>query len=106
MGNPSPRSGAELVGAHPLLVISNDGLNQTPSWMSIIVVPISSSARSRPPLTVEIPAGIAGLTRDSRAVCHQVTTIDRSKLTHYIGTLSVALLVQIENALKAVLDLP
>jgi mRNA-degrading endonuclease toxin of MazEF toxin-antitoxin module len=38
-------------------------------------------------------------------VCHQVTTLDRAKLTRRIGVLSPTLLASIEEGLKAALDL-
>lgn len=54
---------------------------------------------------VEIPAGDGGLAKTSFAVCHHVTTLDRSKLTKKIGVLPEDLLVEVEFALKAALDL-
>lgn len=39
-----PRSGAEQTGRRPVVVVSHDGLNQTAGWMSIIVVPLSTSS--------------------------------------------------------------
>jgi len=49
--------------------------------------------------------GTVGLNKESVAICHQVTTLDRSKLTQRIGKLSTAELSQIENGLKAAMDL-
>ena len=40
----APRSGSEQTGRRPVILVSHDGFNQTPSWKSIIVVPISTSA--------------------------------------------------------------
>lgn len=105
MGDFTPRSGSELTGPHPLIVISNDAINEAKNWMSITVIPISSSARPRPPLTVELPAGTAGLTKDSRALCHQITTIDRTKLGRLLGVLPEEYLEQVEEAIRATLDL-
>lgn len=75
--------------------------------MSIIVVPISSSSRqaSRGPTVIGLPAGAAGLTKASVAVCHQVTTLDRAKLTKRIGGLTVELLTEVEGGLRAAMDL-
>lgn len=50
-------------------------------------------------------AGVAGLSRSSVAVCHQVTTLDRAKLTKLIGTLPLNLLEEVEQGLRAALDL-
>lgn len=58
-----PRSGSDQSGRRPVAVISHDALHETPAWMSIIVVPISTSAShgKRGLTAVEIPAGAGGL---------------------------------------------
>ena len=102
-----PRSGSEQTGRRPVIVMSHDGFNQTPSWKSIIVVPLSTSASqaSRGITTIAIPAGAAGLARASSAVCHQVTTLDRSKFAKKLGALTPELLRPVEDGLRAALDL-
>ena len=102
-----PRSGAEQRGRRPVLIVSHDGFNQTPNWRSIIVVPISTSTAQarRGPTSVPLPRGAGELQRDSVALCHQVTTLDRTKLTQRVGTLSPLLMQQIEAGLKAALDI-
>jgi mRNA interferase MazF len=102
-----PRSGSEQTGRRPMIVVSNDGFNQTPGWLSVIVVPISTSAlqAKRGPTVVEIFGGTAGLPKTGVAVCHQVTTLDRAKLTKRLGSLPSQTLREIEEALKAALDI-
>ena len=102
-----PRSGCEQTGRRPVIVMSHDGFNQTPSWKSIIIVPLSTSVSqaSRGITTIEIPAGAAGLERASSAVCHQVTTLDRSKFAKKLGALTPELLRTVEDGLRAALDL-
>ncbi len=89
------------------MVVSHDGFNQTAGWMSIIVVPLSTSPSQakRGPTVVGLPAGAAGLSKASVAICHQVTTLDRAKLTTKIGLLPTELLLEINGALGAALDL-
>jgi hypothetical protein len=55
-------------------------LNQTLGWRSIIVVPLSTSVAQagRGPSAVLLSQGAAGLSKDSIALCHQVTTLDRA----------------------------
>ena len=103
----SPRSGAERRGRRPVVVVSNDGFNLAPSWRSVIVVPISTSEAQarRGPSTVPLPAGSARLRQPSVALCHQVTTLDRAKLTERVGSLPADLLAHIDDALKAALQL-
>lgn len=102
-----PRSGSEQTGRRPVIVVSHDGFNQAPHWRSIVVVPISTSdSQARRSLTTpELPAGSASLRRTSVAVCHQVTTLDRSKLSERLGQLSPELMARVEEGLKAALDL-
>jgi mRNA interferase MazF len=103
----SPRSGSEQSGRRPVIVVSHDGFNQTRNWRSVIVVPMSTSkTQAKRGLTaVEIPAGSNGLKHPGIAICHQVTTVDRSKLTRYTGRLSRALLDSVDEGLRAALDL-
>ena len=102
-----PRSGSEQQGTRPVVVVSHDAFNQTPSWNSVIVVPVSTSKAQakRGPTALLLPKGSGGLKQESVALCHQVTTLDRSKLTKQVGTLSSLLLQQLEAALRAALDL-
>jgi mRNA-degrading endonuclease toxin of MazEF toxin-antitoxin module len=90
-----------------VIIASHDGFNQTVGWRSIIVVPISTSASQgrRGPTVIEIPAGAGGLSKTSFAVCHQVTTLDRAKLTKKIGVLPREVLEEVEVGLKAAMDL-
>ena len=102
-----PRSGSEQKGRRPVIIVSHNGFNETPSWRSIIVVPMSTSSSQggRGPTVVELPGGCAGLSKASFAVCHQVTTLDRAKFTRKAGELPAELLRKVEEALKAAMDL-
>jgi mRNA interferase MazF len=103
----APRSGSEQRGRRPVIVVSHDGFNQTLNWRSVIIVPVSSSETQleRGPTAIPLPAGSAGLKKTSVALCHQVTTLDRAKLSQFCGALSGDLLAQVETGLKAAMDL-
>lgn len=103
----SPRSGSEQWGRRPVIVVSHDGFNLAPSWNSVIVIPVSTSRaqEERGPTAVPLPVGAGGLKRSSIALCHQVTTLDREKLTGRLGTLPPHLLRIVEGGLRAALDL-
>ena len=102
-----PRSGSEQTGRRPVIVVSHDGFNQAFGWRSIIVVPISTSSSQgkRGPTVIELSSGSAGLPKTSFAVCHQVTTLDRAKLTKRAGSLPPEPLREVEEGLKAAMDL-
>jgi mRNA interferase MazF len=103
----APRSGTEQQGRRAVIIVSNDGFNSTPAWRSVIVVPLSASETQarRGPTAVSLPSGAGGLRKASVALCHQVTTLDRAKLTERVGTLSPAALASVDGGLKAALDL-
>ena len=102
-----PRSGAEIQGDRPVLVVSHDGFNTVPTWKSVTVVPLTTSANQarRGPTAVPIPDGAGGLRGDGIAVCHQITTLDRAKLTRRLGALPADVLAAVEVGIKAALDL-
>ena len=90
-----------------MIIVSHDAFNETPGWNSMIVVPISTSAAQmrRGPTAVLLPSGAAGLRRESVALCHQVTTLDRAKLVERTGELPGSALRAVEAGLRAALDL-
>jgi mRNA interferase MazF len=102
-----PRSGSEQAGRRPVVVVSHDGFNRVEAWRSIIVVPLSTSAaqRRRGPTAIVLPKGTGGLRKESVALCHQVTTLDRSKLTEHIGEIPAATLRRVNDGLRAALAL-
>lgn len=71
------------------------------------MVPISTSSSQgkRGPTVIELSGGAAGLPKTSFAVCHQVTTLDRAKLTKRVGSLPSESLREVEDGLKAAMDL-
>ena len=95
------------MGRRPVIVVSHDAFNQTTAWRSVIVVPLSTSRSQgrRGPTAVFIRKGAGGLSRDSIALCHQVTTLDRAKLTRQIGMLAPTLLRDVNQGLQVALDL-
>lgn len=102
-----PRSGSEQQGRRPAIVVSHDALNGVEAWRSIVVVPVTTSRRqaSRRLTIVPLQAGDGGLKRDSVALCHQVTTLDRGKFVECAGTLSEDTMRMISEGLAVTLDL-
>ena len=90
-----------------MIVVSHDGFNQIRGWRSVIIVPLSTSLsqQRRGPTAVVLSKGTAGLGKDGIALCHQVTTLDRTKLSRRIGTLPTDVMDTIDAGLKAALSL-
>lgn len=102
----NPRPGSEQKGRRPVVVVSHDSFNHSGAWRSVIVVPISASPAQarRGPTAIAIPAGHGGLSRASVALCHQVTTLDRTRLEKRIGALGRVLLEEIAAGLRAAME--
>ena len=90
-----------------MIIISNDGFNEAPGWRSVIVVPVTTSPRqaARGLTAVPISNPIPELAPNSIAVCHQITTLDRSKIDTRIGSVSRNDLQEIERGILAACDL-
>ena len=103
----APRSGSEQRGRRPVVVVSHDGFNAAPTWQTVIIVPLTTSEAQarRGPTAVPLPSRTAGLAKGSVAVCHQVTTLDRSKLRERLGILPAPAMSAIEHGLRAALAL-
>jgi len=102
-----PRSGSEQRGRRPVVVVSNNAFNKVANWQSVIVVPVTSSRvqSKKGPTGILLPAGTAGLAKDSVVLCHQVTTLDRKKIHKKIGKLSAKQRGEVDDGLKAALDI-
>jgi mRNA interferase MazF len=102
-----PCSGSEQRGRRPVIILSHDGFNETPNWRSIIVIPCTTSGtqKRRGPTVAFLPEGTGGLKEDGVAICHQITTLDRSKLTQRLGSLPEAALREVEVAIRAAIAL-
>jgi mRNA interferase MazF len=89
----------------PALVISADALNRYA--LDVCVVPMTSVARPKFSLRVQIAPGEGGLKRDSWAKCDQVTTLEKSLLLYPpLGRLTDEKLRIIEQGIKLALQLP
>ena len=60
---------------------------------------------ARGPTAVPLAEGAGGLRKPGVALCHQVTTLDRAKLTQRLGALPWAALTQVEDGMKIALGL-
>ena len=83
-----------------MVVLSHDAFNEVETWRSVIVVPLTTSGRQqlRGPTVAALPAPVTGLPKNSSALGHQITTLDRAKLTERIGRLDEEHLHAVEQA--------
>ena len=104
MAGLDPVVGSEQGGYRPVVVIQNDTGNlHAPT---VIVVPLTGSAQKPDlPTHVRIPAGQAGLWRDSTALCEQLRTLEKTRLGRRLGALEPEALRLIDSALRVSLDI-
>lgn len=99
----SPSQGSEQGGNRPVLIVQNDvGNRHAPTT---IIIPITSRFSKKPlPTHIEVDTS-CGLACDSIALCEQVRTIDKSRLSSRLGAVSAEVMVNIDKALKISLGL-
>jgi mRNA interferase MazF len=90
-----PTKGSEQAGRRPVLVISRERINELLPVVNVIpLTSRKSPSRVIYPNEVLLPAGVAGLTVDSIALCYQIRTLDKSRLEQDLGELVDASLRQ------------
>ncbi len=104
MAGLDPVIGSEQGGYRPVVIIQNDAGNlHAPT---VIVVPLTGSAQKPDlPTHVRMPAGTAGLWRDSTALCEQVRTLEKTRLNRRLGALNAEALRALDRALRVSMDI-
>lgn len=94
-----PVVGSEQGGIRPVLIIQNDTGNlHSPT---VIVAAITSRCKkAHMPVHVLITAEESGLPADSVVLTEQVRTLEKSRLTRYLGHLSQGAMERIDQALR------
>jgi len=92
-----PKIGSEINKTRPALIISNDINNQ--AAQTVTVIPITSITEKVYPFETLLPSQESGLSKDSKAKCNQIRTIDKKRLVKSLGKVSVEKLKEIEGSL-------
>ncbi len=103
LANLNPTQGHEQRGIRPVLVISDDAFNHGPADL-VIVLPLTTTDRGLP-LHVAVNAPDGGLRYDSFVMCEAIRSISRTRLIDRWGSVSPAILSDVEDRLVIVLDL-
>lgn len=99
-----PVKGSEQRGVRPVLVVSNETFNQVVP--NVTVIPATSTQRPLYPAEVLARRGVAGLTRDSILMAHQIRTISRERLRDVLGYVDAPALRQaVRDAIASHLDM-
>lgn len=84
-----PTTGSEQAGRRPVMVVSRERLNQLLPVVNVLpLTSRKSAARAIYPNEVLLPAGTAGLPRDSIVLCYQIRTLDKQRLEQQLGVVA------------------
>lgn len=97
--NLDPTTGSEINKLRPCVLVGATPINQ--ARRTVVVVPLSTSATARPPLTISVSC----LGKQVTAVCDQIRTVDKSRLKNVAGSLTDKDLNALDDGLRQVLCL-
>jgi mRNA interferase MazF len=102
--NLEPIMGREQGGIRPCLIIQN---NQGNKYSPLtIIAPLTSKVFTKEfPTNVLVLKEDSGLNKDSTILLNQIRTIDKSRITRKISTLSAEVMSKVDMAIKISLDL-
>jgi mRNA interferase MazF len=98
-----PGRGSEATGRRPAIVVSNDQANASAERLAhgkLTVVPITSNVTRVYPFQVLLPAGTAGLDRDSKAQAEQVRWVPFERVGELIGQTPPAIMESVDAAMR------
>lgn len=110
--NLSPTHGREQAGRRPVLVVSADAINRQPLVVTVVVGTDAKKVPRAYPTNVRVTAKESGLPMDTEFLCFQIRSLDPARFfdpkTHrpnLAGTIPPARMVEVEAALRPVLNL-
>ncbi len=97
--NLDPVIGSEQGKSRPVLIISEDDINDLLSIVNILPITTRKPGRQIYPNESGIPAGKYGLQNESIVLCHQIRTIDKKRLSKKYGQVNDS--IKQEEIIKA-----
>ena len=85
--NLDPIVGSEQGKSRPVVVISENDINDLLNCVNILPITSRKPERVIYPNEVLLPLGTSDLSNESIILCHQIRTIDKSRLTLSYGTI-------------------
>lgn len=104
MAELDPVVGSEQGGRRPVLIIQNDQGNRYAPTVIVILL-TTSRKKAELPTHVRVVGGEGGLWHDSIVLCEQVRTLEKTRLTRYLGALPQRSVQAVERALSISLDM-
>ncbi len=85
LANLDPVIGSEQGKTRPVLVISEEEINQILPVVNVLPITARKAGRKIYPNEVLIPAGTDGLVKESIVLCYQIRTLDKKRLSKALG---------------------
>lgn len=102
--NLDPTIGAEIKKRRPVLIVSNNANNKTA--YTVTIIPLTSNTKKIYPFEVLLETQDSGLTKASKAQCHQIRTISKLRVSgQRAGFTGTSVMTKISSAIKLHLDL-
>lgn len=95
----NPTQGSEINKLRPCVLIGATPINK--ARHTVVVIPLSTSAKARPPLTILVSC----LDKQVTAVCDQIRAIDKSRIRNQAGALSEKDMNALDEGLRQVISL-
>ncbi len=92
--NLDPVVGSEQGKSRPVIIISQDEINELLNIVNIIPITSRKPGRIIYPNETLIPSKKFGLESESIALCHQIRTIDKNRLSKLYGSISSKVIQQ------------
>ena len=93
-----PVVGSEQGGIRPVVIIQNDTGNLH-STTVIVAAVTTRDKKSHQPVHVPVTAAESGLKKDSVILTEQLRTLEKSRLTRYLGCLTPGAMRRLDRAL-------
>lgn len=86
--NLDPVIGSEQGKSRPVLIVSEDDINELLNIVNIIPITTRKAERTIYPNETLLKEGRYGLEKESIALCHQIRTIDKRRLSKKYGKIT------------------
>jgi len=101
-----PVRGSEQAGSRPVLVVSNEAINEALSVVAVLPLTTYRPGRRVYSTEIRLPAEAAGQPNPSIVMAHQIRTVAKERLSRSYGWLRDEILrQQVRSALRVYLDL-
>ena len=100
-----PTEGSQQAGIRPAVIVSRNAINRYSPVLVIVPFTKAANVKREYPNNVRARQGDGGLTADSVALTGQVRAIAKTRLLRLRGSLSPAIMKQLDQALRVTLDL-